>query len=336
MQSLNIVFTGKRQLELRREEVPALQSGQVLVRAERSLISTGTECICYARMFEPGSHWDNWVKYPFTPGYSNSGRVIDVAPDVTEVKVGDRVANGSSHRQFFVASAKDVLPIPDGVSAEAAPWFALGSIVQNGVRKAEHELGDNVVIIGLGLLGQLAVQYVRASGAREIIGIDTAGPRLEMAKAHGATHVLNMRADEAKPIVAEITTGRLADVVYDITGHPVVFPSALNMVRRFGKMLLLGDAGEPSKQCLTSDVMTRGVRIIGAHDNDAPPDETDYHYWTRRNMRSLFYTYLERGQMRVDDLVTHRFSPEEAEAAYTLLMTDRTNVMGVIFDWERL
>ena len=334
MTSLDIVFTGQNQLETRREPVPPLQSGQILVEGARSLISTGTECICLTRNFAPGTHWDNWIKYPFYPGYSHCGRVIQVAGGVEKVRVGDRVAARVGHRQFSVTDANQVLPLPDGVSDEAAPWFALASIVQNGVRRAQLELGDVVVIIGLGLLGQLATQYARLSGAREVIAIDVAPKRLEMARAHGATHVLQMGAGEAKTRVLELTRGRGADVVFDVTGHPAVFPHALGLARRFGKLLLLGDTGTPSQQCLTGDVVTRGVRILGAHDGDAPPDATDYHFWTRDNMSALFFDYVARGQMRVEDLVTDRFSPTEARAAYDLLLHDRENAMGVMFDWS--
>ena len=333
MQSLNIVFTGKEQIELRREDVPALQSGQILVEGSKSLISTGTECIVLARNFAPDTHWDRWVKYPFSPGYSHVGKVLEVAPDVENVQAGDRIAARVSHRQFFVADSKTVLPLQGGVSDEAATWFALASIVQNGVRRAQLELGDTVVVIGLGLLGQLAVQYARASGAREIIAIDMAPARLQMAREHGATHILETGVADAKDAVLQITNGRLADVVFDVTGHPAVFGAALALVRRFGKFLLLGDAGSPSEQRLTSDVMSRGVRIIGAHDRDAPPEATDYHYWTRDNMSLLFFEFVVRGLMRVDDLVTHRFAPEQAEEAYKFLLRDRSCAMGVIFDW---
>lgn len=348
VESLNIVFTGKDQVEVRRESVAPLESGQILVESKCSLISTGTEGIVLGRKFAPGTHWDNWVKYPFSPGYNNAGVVIEVAPDVNHWKPGDRIASRTSHSQFnlrhvgtsglqgpSVNESGRTSPIPDGVSDEEASWFGMACIAQVGVRGAQHKLGDAVVIVGMGLVGQLVLQYVRALGASEIIVIDTAEPRLEMARSHGATHTLNRGAGDAHDAVFDLTGNRGADVVYDVTGHPSVFSPALGLARRFGTLLLLGDAGTPSEQRLTGDVVTRGVRIVGVHDGHIASRETDHDKWTHEAMTDLFFTFLQRDQMRVRDLITHRFAPQDAPAAYHLLQTDRSAAMGVVFDWSQ-
>ncbi|PQV62601.1 Threonine dehydrogenase [Abditibacterium utsteinense] len=335
MQSLNIRFVGKDQVEIVEELVPDLKSDQILVRSLKSLISTGTESICLGRKFAPGTGWESWLQYPFYPGYLCAGEILEVGSEVTTLKPGDRITSRGPHRQFFTMNAANALPIPDGASIEDAAWFGLAKITQNGVRKANHVMGDAVVVIGLGLLGQLVVQYARLMGAREVIAIDTAPLRLEMARAHGATHTLQMSVADAKEQVESLTDGRLADVVYDVTGHAAVFAPALGLARRFGTLLLLGDTGTPSEQRLTSDVVGRGVKIVGAHDVDTPWS-SDCDYWTQSKMGGLFFSYLQRDQMRVSDLVTHRFSPRDAIKTYQLLEIDRASVMGVIFDWEQL
>lgn len=338
MESLNVIFTGKDQVETRRESIAAPKPDEVLVEASASLISTGTEGIVLGRRFEAGTHWDNWVKYPFYPGYCLAGRVVEVGDEVEKWKAGDRIAVRASHSQFNVVSgvAGRSAPIPDGVSDEDATWFGMAFIVQNGIRTAQHELGDSVVIVGAGILGQLVTQYVELMGAREIIVIDMAQPRLEMALSHGATHVLQMGAAEAREKVMELTGGRGADVVYDVTGYAPVFAAALGLVRDFGKLLLLGDTGTPSEQRLTIDVVTRGVRIFGAHDGHFSDVSTPRDFWAHDTMTQLFFTYLQRGQMKVADLITHRYAPQDAPAAYQMLQTDRSAALGVIFDWTQL
>lgn len=336
MESLNILFTGQDAVEVRSEPLREIGPNQLLIQTTKTLISTGTEGIILGRKFAPGTHWDNWIKYPFYPGYLHAGKVLSVGQGVEDFQPGDSIASRGPHQQFVLRNTSEVLRVPDDVAEEDAAWFGLAKITQIGVRRAAHELGDVVVIVGCGLLGQLVTQYVRLAGAREVIVIDTAPARLEMALSHGATHALQMSVADAKPEIEKLTNGRGADVVYDITGHPQVFAHALGLARRFGKLILLGDTGTPAEQRLTSDVIARGVNIIGAHDGHAAPLVNDFLFWTQENMAKLFFTYLQRGQMRVGDLVTHRFSPHEAPQAYQMLQTDRTRAMGVIFDWAQV
>lgn len=328
-----IAFTGANQVELHDLPVPAPAADEVLIESRRTLISTGTELTCLGRRFEPGSHWDQWVKYPFYTGYSNAGVVVKTGSAVTRFNPGDRVASRTGHRRFVVARESELVAIPEGVSDDEAVWFGIACIVQNGIRRAEHTLGDNVLVIGLGLLGQLAVQFARLSGAREIIAIDTAPRRLEFARAHGATVLLQKSVADVRSDILAATGGRLADVVYDITGHPAVLAPALTLARDLGKVVLLGDAGSPTQQHITGDLISRGLRLIGAHDNNPPKTANDHAWWTRNHMADLFMTYLARRQMRVDDMITHRFKPSDAPAAYARLTEDRATAMAVVFEW---
>ncbi|HEX4125829.1 MAG TPA: zinc-binding dehydrogenase [Tepidisphaeraceae bacterium] len=326
-------FTGKEQLEFVAEPMPRPGPRQLLVQTTRTLISTGTEGIVFTRNFGPGTHWDNWVKYPFFPGYLSAGRVVEVGSEVMGWKVGDRVASRSTHTSHALVDAPTAMRIPEAVPDEDACWMGLGKIVQVGVRAAEHKLGDTVAVVGLGLLGQLVIQYSQLSGAENIIAIDTAPARLKLAATHGATHTLQTTAAEALSQVERITGGRRADIVYDVTGHPAVLAAALPLARRFGTLMLLGDAGTPSQQTITGDVVTRGVRILGAHDGHPPTLPSAETRWSAVQMYELFLTYLARGQMRVHDLITHHYQPTHAAEAYAMLQRERLTAMGVEFDW---
>ena len=241
MESLAILFTGPQAVELRRLPVPDPGPGEVLVRTTKTLISTGTECIAYAHLIEPGTNWERMVQYPWAAGYSHAGVVEAVGEGVADLRAGDRVASFHRHGQYAWGPAEGFLPVPEGVTDEEGAFYALTTVVQNAVRKAEHELGDTVVVIGLGILGQLVVQYARLMGAREVIAVDLSEGRLAMAAEHGATATLCMGADAAREPLADLTGGRLADVVYDVTGNPAVFAPAQRLARRFGRLVLLGD-----------------------------------------------------------------------------------------------
>ena len=332
LESANIVLMGKQQVELLRERAPEAPAGGLLVRTRTSLISTGTECICYRSEMDEGSHWAGWVQYPFYLGYSNVGEVVALGEGTEGYAVGDRVFSTSSHRQYAAVGGQPI-KVPDGVSDESAAWSKLATIAQTGVRRAELRMGARVAIIGAGPLGQLLTQYTRLMGAGEVMLIDTVAGRLEVARAHGATEVFAGSAADAVDFVEGHTAGELADVVFDATGHYAVFPLALKLVRRFGTLMLIGDSPHPSKQVLTADVLTRQISVRGSHNEVLPPHAEG---WDAQRQMQLFHTYVERGQMRVEDLVTSRFAPQQAPEVYAQLLENRSETIGVVFDWSRL
>lgn len=333
MKSQVIVFTGPRQVELQEEEVPDPGPGEVTIETLVTLISTGTELICYRGESDPGTHWNNWVKYPFSPGYSHVGRVMRVGEGVTELQEGDRICSSLSHRQFANLPVEGgyLAKVPEALSEEEAAWSVLSFVTQTAVRQAEHAMGDTAVVIGLGPLGQLVTQYLRVMGLRAVLVIDPVQRRLEVALAHGATAAFCGSAAEAREFVLEHTEGRLADVVYDVTGHYAVFPLALPLARDHGTVILLGDSPHPSRQHLTSDLLTRQLRIIGTHNAKLPPRHA---YWTAERQVQLFLEYVERGQMQVADLITHRFAPAQAAEVYPALEEQRGDLLGALFDWR--
>jgi len=332
LKSANIVLKGKQQVELLCEVAPVAPPDGLLVRTRTSLISTGTECICYRSEMDEGSHWAGWVQYPFYLGYSNVGEVFELGEGTDGYAIGDRVFSSSSHRQYAAVAGRPI-KIPDGVSDESAAWSKLATIAQTGVRRAELRMGARVAIIGAGPLGQLLTQYTRLMGASEVMLIDTIAERLEVGCAHGATEAFAGSAADAVSFVEQHTDGELADVVFDATGHYTVFPLALKLVRRFGTLMLIGDSPHPSKQVLTADVLTRQISVRGSHNEMLPPHAEG---WDAVRQMGLFHTYIERGQMRVEDLITSRFAPQEAPGVYAQLLENRAETIGVVFDWSRL
>ncbi|HEX2646436.1 MAG TPA: zinc-binding dehydrogenase, partial [Candidatus Dormibacteraeota bacterium] len=264
-----IVFVRKGEVANERTTVADPGRGELLVKAARTLISTGTELTCLSGRYEPGSHWDGWVKYPFHPGYCMAGTVVAVGEGAHRFAVGDRVAARGPHQGLAVVPEESTIAIPAGVSDDDACWYGMATIAQNAVRRPYPTLGDSVAVIGLGLIGQLLVQYMRLFGARQIFAIDTAQKRLDLARQHGATHPVGRDVVEARTQVMAATALRGCDLVFDATGAPPVFPNAIRLVRPLGKLVLVGDSGYPSQQHLTGELVTRGITIYGAHDGNA-------------------------------------------------------------------
>ena len=336
MKSWNIVFTGPEKVEVLHEDVPALKPNEVLCRTDKTLISIGTEMRCLAGVFDKNSHWDTWVKYPFYPGYSNSAVVVEVGSEVKNFKPGDRVSSDYFHKQYFTANESALLPIPEGVDMKDATFIAILRVAQNIVRKCQIQMGDTVVVIGQGPIGQMVTQFVRICGAMKIIAVDPMETRAEMSWKSGATHVLSCGADVAKDKVKEINGGKLADVVIDTTGHHKVLAQAVALTRRYGKVGLVGDAVNPSEQVIGEGVISKSLSIIGAHGDMTAPYDNDFYPWTRPITNGISMQYIQQKRLNLQHLISHVFSPMEAPKVYEALQKERSSYVGVIFDWDLL
>lgn len=336
MQTTYIVFPEKGKVDVCVEAIAPPGPGEVLCAAQKSLISIGTETYCLRGIFDPDTNWARWVQYPFRPGYSMAAQVIAVGEGVTTLKEGDRVTGWVVHRSHFTARPEALQRIPNGVSDEEATWAALATTTQLGVRRAAHGLGERVGVVGMGILGQLVVQYLSLSGARQIIAIDPVQSRLALAQAHGATHGLAADVHAAQAAIDEITEGKGLDVIYDVTGHPAVLAGCIPLVRKLGRVILLGDCPTPSQQHLSAGVVSNSLAILGIHGTMTPAHASDYNPWTRDEIVALFFDYLRQGRMQVSRLITHRYSPLEAPAVYAGLTRDRAAALGVLFDWKLL
>jgi 2-desacetyl-2-hydroxyethyl bacteriochlorophyllide A dehydrogenase len=323
-----IVFKGKRDVSLEPFTAEKPGAGKVHFATEYSLMSTGTENIVYNRDFAPGTLWDSWVSYPFYPGYACVGVVSACGPEVSGVEPGMRVAYRGSHASGHTPDAGQVIVVPDGIGGDAAVWFALAKIASMGARAAQYRLGDSVCIVGAGPIGQMSVRWAFACGAENIVVCDRARSRLEIARRGGATAVLERPAAEARKDLLELCGGDLPRVVVDTTGHAAVFASALSLCANRGRLVLLGDTGHPEEQHLTSDVVSRGVSIVGAHDSHEERD------WDEPSIARLFFRLVRDGRFRMEGLNTHVFAPGDCGEAYTTANTVRDETMGILFDWR--
>lgn len=338
MKSLNVIFPEKLKVDVIREDVPKLKDDEVLCKAEISLISVGTEMRCLMGVFDSGTNWSGWVKYPFKPGYCITGTVVEVGKDVKSFKPGDRIVTQQTHSQYFIdkCNSSNLMKIPDKVSFEEASWQPLGAITQIGTRRAEIKLGETVGVIGLGMLGQLVVQYLRMSGVRKIIAIDMKQKRLELAKKHGVSDCLAIDVNQAKDVISELSDHRMLDVVFDITGMPTILSSATQLVKRLGKVIILGDNTVPSKQFLGPNVVSDSISILGVHGSLCPDVGNEFNPWTWKEMSGLFFDYIIDGRMDVESITTDRYSPLEAEKVYNWLYNDRPDNVGITFDWTSI
>lgn len=338
MKSRYIVFPEKNRIELLEEELPEIGANQLLCKTKASLVSIGTEMRCLKGEADSDTNWSGWVKYPFRPGYCVAAEVVEVGADIADFKPGDIIATQNTHCQYFIDTLgnPNLIKVPDGVSAFEAAWQPIGCITQLGARRAEVKLGDTIGVIGLGMIGQLVIQYLRASGARKLIAIDINEHRLDWAKRNGATHAFNGAASGAKEFVRELTDGKMLDTVFDITGLPDTLASATTLLRRRGSVVLLGDNTRPSLQHLGPNVVSDSISILGIHGSMCPDFPNEFNPWTWQEMSRLFFELILDGRINISPMNTDIFSPEEAEKVFKWLQNDRPDTFGVLFDWSKI
>ncbi len=325
-----IVFKGKGDVALETFTPANVTGDTVRFVTEYSLMSTGTENIVLNQNYSPNTVWDAWVSYPFYPGYACIGTVTEAGPKAAACTPGMRVAFRGSHASEHTVEASRLIAVPEGLEPTDAVWFGLAKIASMGARAARYRLGDSVCIIGAGPIGQMSLRWAYGCGVENIVVCDRAPSRLAIARRGGATAVIERPADEIRNELTALCGGTLPRVVVDTTGHAAVFATALSLCADRGTLVLLGDTGHPQAQHLTSDVVGRGVTIVGAHDTHVEPG------WDEPTIARLFFRLVRTRRFKMDGLNTHVFKAEDCVQAYTAANTIRDETMGILFDWRDL
>jgi predicted dehydrogenase len=278
-------------------------------------------------------------------GYSCAGIVEAVGAGVDDVRVGMRVACAgagyASHAERVWVPRNLVVPVPGDVSFEHAAFATMGAIALHGIRQAEPVLGDVVAVIGLGLLGQLTVQMLRAAGVR-VIAIDVDVERVELAARFGATAV--RRGDVVEEAVAAATDGMGVDAVLIAAATSSDDPIRLSgrITRDRGRVVLVGAVpmNVPRSPFYEKEIDLRFSRSYGPGRYDRDYEEKGHDYpvgyvrWTERRNLAEFLRLVAAGHVEMDPLITHRFELDEAAAAYASLQGGRAP-LGVVLSYPQ-
>lgn len=330
MKGQRVVWPSRAKVEVETFEVPSIADDAVLVETECTLISPGTE-----RAFLLGLP-NAQGSYPSRPGYSNIGKVIAVGKHVTECEIGERVASTQGHTSHFVTSPDRLLKVDaPAVLAEEAVFFNLGAIALQGVRKARIELGEATLVIGQGLIGLLALQLSKLSGALPVIAADLTGSRLEISKRVGADCTLNPEDANFAEQLGEATKGKGPTVVIEATGHPDAISTALDVAGWGARVVLLASTrGETPNVNFYRDVHKKGLILYGAHNSIRPRQESSPNFWTLEEDSLLMLSLIAQKRFTVTPLISHQVAGHEAPKAYQLLMAWNPSLLGVVLQWH--
>jgi predicted dehydrogenase/threonine dehydrogenase-like Zn-dependent dehydrogenase len=371
-QILQNVKTG----ELAVTDVPApvARPGFVLVRTAASLISAGTERLTVEagqkslvsramdqpslvkRVIEKARNEGMLTTFEavrsklgslLALGYSAAGTVSAVGDETTGFRVGDRVACAgvgyASHAEVLSVPKNLCVRLPDDVNFEAGAFATVGAIALQGVRLAELTLGESVVVIGLGLIGQLTVQLLNAHGCR-VFGIDLDEEKIKLAKQFGADDA-SASDDDAKRRVLEWSRGRGADAVLITAGTTSNEPVELagEISRPKGRVIVVGAVGLniPRKPYFDRELTFRISMSYGPGRYDPEYEERGHDYpfgyvrWTEGRNIEAFLDLVSSGRVNVEPLITHRFKLEEGERAYQVITGEiDERYLGVLLQYE--
>lgn len=338
MNCRKILFTAVNKAELITEEVPALTEGKILVKTVLTTVSSGTEranitgdpCVSVLSR-DPVAH------FPRSAGYSSAGIVIAVGENVKSVKPGDRVAlSWSKHASLQVLDEKNVHLIEsDNVSLSAAALSHIATFPMAAIRKCRLEMGESAVVMGLGVLGLLAVQLLHAAGAVPVIAVDPIAARREKALQMGADYALDPFAADFAETVKKLTHGG-AKVAIEVTGSGQALNQVLDCMAKFGRVALLGCTRHSD---FTVDYYHKvhgpGISLIGAHTNARPDAESAPGLWTHHDDIMAFLRLCAAGRLQLDNFVEETHAPEEAPEVFTRLVQEK-DFPTVQFDWTKL
>ncbi len=349
---------------------PSVGRGQLLIGTSLTLISAGTERMLVefgkagwiekarqqpdkVRMVLDKIKTDglmptveavfNKLDQPLPLGYCNVGQVLKVGAGGTAFEIGDRVASSGKHAAAVSVPVNLCAKVPDTVSDDEAAFTVLGAIALQGIRLAQPTLGEAVVVTGLGLIGLVTVQLLRAQGCR-VLGLDFDADKLALARQFGA-EVVNLGVGEDPLAAAQIfSRGRGVDAVIITASTKSSEPvhQAAVMCRKRGRIVLVGVTGlELSRADFFEKELTFQVSCSygpGRYDSSYEEKGNDYPIgfvrWTEQRNLEAVLDMMASGRLNVNPLISHRFDIDAAEKAYGLV-GDSGSLLGILLEYPQ-
>lgn len=315
---------------------------EVLVKLERTIISAGTELANYTGLDPDTRTPGRWCTYPWNPGYGGIGRVLSVGDSVDTVKAGDRVYGRFHHATHAMVDTANqyCVKVPESLDSTTAAFVRMGNVAISALQRAQVSLDDWVLVIGLGLVGNLAGQFFLASGQR-VIGLDLSEHRRQLARSTGFQADLDpsrfATPEATLEAVKEATGGRMPRVIVEAVGDSRLIELGIKLVANNGQVIMLGTPRAPYETNCTPFLdyaHRRGISIVGALEWTIPLLKRQGPGHTTESNAELILRLIETGRLQVQPLCSHVVAPADLNAAYQGLLHEKDRYLGVVVDWE--
>lgn len=330
-----VVFAAPKVAQIEEASMPTINDDQVLIQTQVSQISTGTELTMLEHEVDEDSLWaTERTNYPIYPGYSNVGVIVKVGANVDPSCIGKRVLTFERHVKYYRASYQGLVFLPDNVDSDDAVFASMAQITLGSIRVAGILPGDAVVVYGAGLIGQFVARFAKIAGAIKVFVVDLSDFRLNHLPDDPCFIKVNPTKVDVVEFIKEHNNGELVRFLFETTGNQKLIASQANCLARRGKLIIT--SSPKGKSLIDFDyINTLGIVIIGAHNwavhtPVATPDDP----WTRPREVQYYVELLEKEQMSVKSMVSHKANYKDAADMYNMLMEDRSVAMAVHLYWE--
>lgn len=333
MLNKQIFFTDVHKAELLENEVGKVKENEVLTKMEYTVVSGGTERACILGMNNTPQN------YPMSLGYCGVGYVEEVGSVVNKVSVGDRVlVYHGCHSKYNIRPESDITKVENNaISSLEAAFVIIASMGLGGVRKLEIELGESAMVMGQGLLGIFATQFLRLSGANPVIAVDLNPQRRELALKLGADYAFDPSDENFVQKVKDATKGKGVKGCVEVTGVASAMKQALDCASWMGRISLLGCTRVSDCPIdYYQQVHRPGIKLIGAHNFVRPKHESYPHHWTHHDDCNAILDMIASKRIQVEPIVSRVESPVDAPRIYNELCDDKDFPLGTVFDWSKV
>jgi threonine dehydrogenase-like Zn-dependent dehydrogenase len=267
-------------------------------------------------------------------------RVDRVGTGVSGYQVGDRLLTSTGHTSHAFLDATEppgglVWRLPEHGPAHRLVLARMAKTAATAVARAGETFTQSAVVVGLGIVGQVALRLFQAAGAWPIIGVDPVASRRQAAVRGGAAAGVDPTEGDAAARVWDLLPGG-ADIVVDATGWAGALPGILPLAREAGTVVVLGSPrGAAQDVDFYSDLHRRSLRLIGAHDSGISPEIREGFSYTSQRVVPALIDWVASGRVPVDDLITHHVAASAMDQMYAGLLENQEQYLGVVLDWGR-
>ncbi|MCH7988064.1 MAG: zinc-binding alcohol dehydrogenase [Planctomycetes bacterium] len=328
-----LIVTGPRQARFDDVPDPECPVDGLLVRARVTAVSTGTEIRVYRAqpVDEQGRFLHERVPFvlPTENGYSMVGDVIAVGVDATKFAIGDRVFVPSPHKEIAAVSEELAVKLPAEIPDEQAAFLNILEVGHIAVRRGSPTPGENVALLGQGVVGLSALAYCKSFGFRTAV-IDSSQERLEIARVIGADLALSPLDDDCVARVIELFDAAGADLVIEATSNWSAIQTAMYVAAADARIVVAArHTDKPDFNLVGHPYLGKKLTLLTSYGHEPPGQR-----WDRRRSIALTLDLLFRGRLNIAPLITHRIDHAELPEMYRRLDGGDRSVVGVVVHWN--